>query len=283
MNQFTPSDLFKLKQKLQQTKSTHDNHNKLIIKREEFQRTIDQLKEELENQKFLLHLKEEKEPKSVLQKEMENTAKRLEQATQEKRKIDHLLDDYELLCEEGAETLKEKLIEGLLELYPLQREEQLSREKNLLIYLQDRKNLSDLRSLGQELQTILHHVLATRQNIRGWGLLNYVVGRSPNAVIASSFQAGSSLIEKELPYLKNLQEETESKERPFYTIWYLFLNNLNGHFKVRWGFRHIDQIIAKAQKELSLLLIATDEKVAQAEQEIERVQNEINSWIENTI
>jgi hypothetical protein len=234
MTQSQDVEIIALKKKLLHLEESFGHYAKLNHLRQELEEKIEKLQIETkipfpptENQKELLHFLKRK-----------------------KQEVDHLLDDFDDYSDRSIEEMKEELWEQLLSL--------LSSENPAHAWVSEIKNqrlleerFSQTLFYFHQISTLLEEAIRTRHQIRGFGLLKYIFGTSPNVVISHflqechrSLQSLSTLITsyKAHPCPSYINEHLEEIEQ--------FLIRLNKQCQSQWGFHHIDTYFSKAKEQL---------------------------------
>lgn len=287
MTENSHSNIRQLKEKLVQARQAFEKHKRLIAKREEIDETLEKLNQEHDILLYRLYQNpdwERIDPHAFQQhsRVLENKQNLLSELKQKKQEIDIWLDESEELTPERLEFMQEELVSQILALEPFEaqsmKQAQIQRFKNLsyLTAQLDRTNGICLR-----LHELLTDVLATRQSIKGLGLLNYIFGTSPNWRIEKHFEECHRVAQLTLPLLKqDIEHCPDVKIKSLLIEIQQFLEELDHHFMATWGFRHIDTIFKEAHQRLDQNLKQIQLYVLALAEEQERLEDEIESWSE---
>lgn len=260
MDKNKQSEIARLKEKLLQNEVAYQDHHRLLDKREELNRLIQNRQDDLEKTLIQLHQNprleyEEAKTYDKLNNKINKDKALLEELKQKRRELDHRLDKTEELTSESLDHLRLELTEFILQQHPEQREERQQRNQQLEEQKQLERNLERLHEALKKLHSIITAIHETRRSINGRGILNYIFGISPNMIIERHLNECARLIEATLQLLTRFKDENpHSAMIPLYEKLQAFLLKIQPHFKGIWGFRQIDTTFVEIQAELALHL-----------------------------
>lgn len=275
MNQEPPLDIALLKERLFELQRLYESHQQLLSLREELDRQIEKLKKE---KPLLLHRSASIERRSQQIQEKETLIRQLKQKRQQ---VDRLLDQSEEITEEDLEKNREYLIQAILYFHPEEREEEESRNVQFLQMSGMEKKIIFLLPPLVELRERLTHALQIRHSIRGRGLLQYIVGISPNLLIEKDFKEGERLLQALLPHLQDdLKEVDDLEMKNLYQQLIRLGERLLHELRMRWGFRHLDTFFKRSHEEISLYTLQMEEKLSAVQEKKKRLEQQMKDWLE---
>lgn len=237
-----------------------------------------------QNQDFLLSQREALEDKIDTAKQAiksyDHQSGALKEFKQELRRIDAILDEWEDLTALDLYTMRERLLNDIWENYPDEYEEQKQQWNELktcfVLEIELFKTLDIVRPIQDILETILH----TRSKIKGKGLLSYIFGISPNAIIERHLTHAGEFIRVKIPDLERSLQETEGLALyPLFRHVYNALSELSTHCTKVWGFRHIDTSIASSKKELAEKSEIMEQQLTEVRMKKDLLMKALNEWM----
>ncbi len=284
MNPFpNPPDLFKQRQALENAELALKNRQQWIHKREEIERAIIHIQNEMKQDFYHQLQKGELQKETLLhfEKIQEERHRHFGQLKQERIRVDELLDQIDDLTEESVELQRTQLLHSLWQLYPAKREQQEIQweEWNHLQILE-----LELRGIEQILENLYEHLnkaTQVRQSIKGKGLLNYIFGLSPNLAIDRQLREICTLILTALPFIDNvLCQRSPPTLQLFLQDLSTWLEQLKEACHKSWSFRHLDSLFGETNSKLKLFFERFKQHQMQLIEHIQRLDENIRSWIQ---
>lgn len=272
------SDLAIKRNHLFSAEQFYKHQAELLAKRDELEEKILTVKTNLDKIYFLLNKHENPDPTN--HQKLEQLQRDLSHLKQEMQTIDSLLDEWEDLSENQLIFMLEELLNEIWNFYPNQYSAQILQWKELKTLFIQEAEIKKIRKLVDHLLEILHIVIQERSNIKGRGLLRYIFGVSPNAVIERHLFYAHDMILNALPDLK--QAIHRSSQTPCQSIFQAIFdefNRLKDHCKAVWGFRHIDRVISTSEKRISLFSKELQEKDKAAQKRAAELNKELHNWL----
>lgn len=263
---------------------TYNLKELLIEKRDELEKNILKLSDEVSEENLTLHQNETGNPEALKQAfdSLETKKLLLNRIKETLQQLDEKLDDYELFSMEMVLFLRHELIKAILEAHPDQKahyEKLTSSLDQQLDHIALSNTLTDsLEQIEKKLEIIVHQ----RELVRRRGILRYIFGPNPNALITASlkdaYRLASNLIPKIEGELKRYPEADDMKIalHECQTI----VTELTSKATSKWGWNKIDQEIIP----LYYRVHEQNEKMKKAgdllKQKIQEAQNRVNQWID---
>lgn len=249
LNKNTLSSIANKRDRLFSAEHFHQNFTILAAKRAEFEDEITQSIAEIDKLHYRLS---KNEGNNNDEKALEEQKRKLFGLKKEMQFLDVIWDEWDDLTEPQLYNMREELFNEIWKLYPNQYDEQKKQWKELQNSLIQISEINKVQNLLLQLQEILLIILQTRAGVKGSGILRYVFGASPNAVIERHLFAAHDYIlsiEQELKH--GIQQCKSPPLQSLFQEIYNHLDNLKSHCKSVWGFRHIDTKIAESEKKLA--------------------------------
>jgi hypothetical protein len=251
INVYSSLNLQQLTTKLLYMQETLQKRKELLLRREELEYSI-------------------KEAEIVLKK-TQNAHQRasLLILKQTKQAIDHSLDESEEWSQTEVNHLQAYLFTNLLD----SKAAQNWHDFQALIEQKDQMTL--LHAHWVEICQHLQAVFKVRQSIKGWGLLNYIFGISPNVRIAKEFLEIQRII-------LNIQELFQIILQPKSLLdkMALELKQLAKNLEKPWSFKCLDTTFIQHSLCLQRLLLQLKAYVKQMEKEKEIVEKRIEQELQ---
>lgn len=258
-------ELRSLKEKLFQAELLFKRHATLLKQRDELDSTITKLESEHARQ----HLES-----------AEKMKRQLNECKKKRRDIDLLLDESEDLNESEIEIMREALLNLSFQSDPIQGQEQEKKWISLKILRRQEKDLVKVKEVCEKIRTILDTTIRTRQGLRGRGILSYIFGVSPNAIIAQQFLNGQRIAAASLPFLSHLSDEPGNPSKELFQKIFLLINSLEKQFKAPWGFHHIDHVFTDALGKLKIYMDCLQTDSDLYENRIQTLEIEMHRWLD---
>lgn len=257
------SQITESKAKWKETHHLYQKKTTLLSKRDVLEEQIEEIKKNLN--RFSSH----------------SSSHQLNLLIREQRNIDHQLDELEELSLQEVMQAKEELLKAIFD----------SNSQYEIDYHIQQRELTALIPIVDNLQTIdealsqLHHFLEVieygRQRVKGFGLLRYFVGLSPNRIIEHHLSQGALLIEQVMSLLDDKKTDKPELLTQLSHSLATFLRALHIKLNQRWGFKHLDQFIIPAKQPLSHYLMEIKRWRSQLEQGKKKKEKDLSEWIEN--
>lgn len=255
----------------------------LVNKRDELEQSEQKLTDQVQADRVLVRQKETYDLTAAmaLAEGLKASEELLNLVKIKKRELDAQLDVLEEFSEEKINELRIDLIDQILAEYP--HEEKVYR--NLKSAIENNKmlvhELEDSCKLCTSLAQLIRGALDVRQIVRRQGLLSYIFGSNPNIRISQYLQAAGRLAAEALPDLKNNASKPSKDESitEVYRGLVFFLEDLGIQIKKRWGFRHLDTIVAAALEKANLFLETFEQFLIKAREVQKGLETELQSWI----
>jgi len=203
---------------------------------------------------------------------------------QQIRKIDHELDQWDELNEESLQKIRRALFLEIWNSFPQHFIEQETIWYQLEQKISFNRQFTPIQSFLEELLHVLKSVRETRIKMQGKGILSYIFGTSPNAIIEKYLLFAHDLILNHLQLIKELKQNAISK--PIHLQLeeiYQVVEQLKDDCKKTWGFRHIDQTIATHEDQLSVLNSQIIEYAKKIQNEISYLNKELDNWLKELV
>lgn len=278
---FSFSDLFQQRQALEKAELAFKNQKQWIQKREEIEKTMLQLQEEMEHDFYQRHQRDElEEAIPHFQMTLEEKRNRLFQLREELFQIDEWLDQTEDLTEESLNQQRSQLLHAMWQLYPEKRATQEAKWKewNHLRVLEI--ELLGIEKMLERLSEHLNIAIQARQSIKGRGILNYIFGLSPNMVIEKQLFGIHALILSSLPLFEKILYQNLHPSPKLLQDLLVWLEQLKNTCYKPWSFRHLDTLFSETQPILKQFLVSLREQQHQAALRIQTLNQEIQEWIQ---
>ena len=279
------SSIFHLRQELETVEATHINKNNISKQRDELDKHITLLENEIHDELLRLHQnkkknnQEENNPLNEIDKQ-KNLLKNLKKKRQD---IDHALDLIEENVADQIVTLREQLINAIIEHHPDRGIEYSELTEKIRSLRKKHKETTQLRTGLGRLEEQLEGMLSIRQASRRRGLLQYVFGRSPNSTI-SKYLVASEALAQELQKVVQAalkQDSLDEKElRPLYQELLSQLIQIEKTCEGDWGFKLIDQDVNRDHQELKHLLEKLDQYIKTTQALLDSLENNVEQWIQ---
>ena len=219
--------------------------------------------------------------KSINNRDLEQSKRELTLLKQEVRAVDSLLDEWDELSENQLYRMREELLNEIWERYPDQYSAEILLWNELKTTLILGAEIQTIRKLIDRLLEILHLILQERSGIKkGKGLLRYIFGVSPNAVIERHLFYAHDIILNALPDLKQaIHRSSQTALQPIFQAIYHEFYQLKDHCKAVWGFRHIDTVISSSEKQIALFSKELQEREQATQKRAVELKRELDDWL----
>lgn len=254
MPESSDKEIERLRNEWVNAQQSHRRWQSLIDKRDILEIKVRDLEGEIESLTLKAHQKHATHPKSAAQlmTEIESKKALLKNLKDKKRELDDLLDNLELITEDTIAELENRLMDEILKQNPGQRQALDEIQRGIKNVEAKQKALETTCQVYEKLEEHIRQVLDTRQDIKRRGILSYIFGPSPNWIISKQLQSAEALISSVLPKLQELSSSAASDEALLqgYKESLEFLEKLREDCTKRWGFAHLDVVIASAMSTL---------------------------------
>ncbi|CUI16400.1 conserved hypothetical protein [Candidatus Protochlamydia naegleriophila] len=277
MTPLTHADIIRLRLELKKAEQLYQSHAHLASQREECEKMIGRLQEEVEIDPY--HLPEQDslpEPhKQPLRQQQ------LQELKRKKQEIDLLLDESEDLSEEELRLKQQALLTCIWTVYPSYQQEWENRWKDYQISLTLEEQFLDLKQFTKDLSNHLHYAIQHRQTIKGIGILNYILGTSPNLVIEKQLLTCHQAIQRFLPRLQTLSQQTAGMHHQIVLKDFLpFLEQLKKQCQTPWSFKHLDTVFTDAHKQLVHFHQIIEQDLSQLQRRSNELKQQLNDWLQ---
>ncbi|WP_068466560.1 hypothetical protein [Candidatus Protochlamydia phocaeensis] len=283
---FTHADITRLREQFWQAEAAYQNHQILVKERERYEKAIQMLSQQIERQCDHVYRQsfriQDRADSKRQEEQLYNNKEQLQQLKHKQREIDLLLDASEELTPHALFALKVDLLECIWAVHADQREEWEGKWKDLQNQTLFESELIQLKIRFIQVQDCLYKAIEKRQSIKGKGLLHYIFGISPNAVIEGQLRHCSSLISELLP---NLQQALLHAS-PFHLLLLemeKISKNLNEQCKASWSFKHIDTYIQASYQSIQTSIQALDLYLNSVQKKKEALTQELKEWLETVV
>lgn len=204
----------------------------------------------------------------------------LEKCTQEKRALDHRLDELEELTCHSPAQIREELLKGLQE---RKEGEKILQEINQFQDLENRLTAAGVE--GALLESHLNALIENRERVKKRSVLSYIFGTNPNAAIQIALREGAESakkLEEEIPPLLShsaTRAQFASDLKRLQTL----LKKLIDESSSGWSFPKIDETFTPFRSELAeLIQLISDEKSALKAQRLAE-EAQFDRWISSLV
>lgn len=271
MNPETPNEL---KFKIKKLKDGIAKRNSLHAKREELEGFLSDTQNKTQNTLLKAY-----QTNDEMHYSKARDYEKLGQELLEKlRLLDKEIDKWELIEEEDASWLEQKLISSLLEQHPREKQfiDSFNEKKSKWLYLQ--RNTDRLLALLANLEHLMSTLQITRTRIKRQGIFSYIFGTSPNMMITQCLQGISKVLLEDKNTIANFQKD-HSSIREALTELAQYTDELEKECQKRWGYRQLDVFIEKNLLKATSLKSQFEKFHIEIEDELGKLEKELQNWL----
>lgn len=277
MTPLTRDDIIRLRTEFKKAEQLYQSHTHLINQREECEKLIDRLQQEAEIDPY--HLSQDQPEKDDPQARIRQ--QQLRELKRQKQEIDLLLDESEDLTAEDLNLKHQTLLSCIWTVFPSYQQEWENKWKDYQSSLALEERFLDLEQFTKDLGNHLYHAIQHRQTIKGMGLLNYIFGTSPNLVIEKQLVACHQAIQRFLPILQALIQQTAGMDHQAILKNLLpLLEQLKKQCQTPWSFKHLDTVFSDAHKQLVHFDQVIAQHLAQLQHHSKELKQQLNDWLQ---
>ncbi len=269
------------RQDLEKMEVVFRNQKHWLKKREDIENTLTTLQEEIEREFYQNHRKGKFEGEETLrfQEMRKKKHHQLQELRQVQFQIDEQLDQIEDVTEEHLHQQRFHLLQALWELYPARQEEQKTQWEE---WCQLKVSEIEFLRIDKLLERIAEHLslaIQARQSIKGIGILNYILGTSPNIIIEKQLFGIHALILNNEPFFKKMLHQILPESlQIFLQELVSWLEKLKGTCCTPWSFRHLDAFFSETKPILILMAERSNQLQHQISERIRTLNEEIHQW-----
>jgi len=281
----SPQDkLSRLKTEYLAAKQALDFKKMIGDKRDEIEKSIEELKQDIENGTFKLYRKEKSSEEDLreLADNIETNTELLKSVTKTRRELDSKLDEFELFSTEMLFHLRQGIIDAILEIHPEKNSEyeELSNTHQELQYLSEYAKEIEI-SVTQVVE-LLSTIAQERGSVKKGGIFRYLFGANPNYVITKSLKLIGTLTAATIPLFNELTEKSAFPKHFEKLI--KECNSIFKHLQIqaegRWGWGKIDKEVVPFLDQLIGLSSGIKAMTSDLEAQAGDLKSQIDEWIE---
>ncbi len=198
------------------------------------------------------------------------------------KSIDHVMDEWNDLDESQLIAMRDDLFIEIWENFPDQFREQKNLWNELVIYQKIDQEINLHQQFLTDLTYILRNIRDTRVKMKGKGLLSYIFGTSPNAIIEKHLLFAHDLILTKQNLFENnpIQSHSYSYDDLIIKVQKV-TNELKSECKKIWNFTHIDITIANCEKNILNTLDEINQFKQATETRLSEFNDALDEWLKN--
>jgi hypothetical protein len=284
MSESMEDKIARLKREYRMAEQALEFRKLLGQKRDELEKSIEDLKKEVEAEKFKVFKNKNGtiEDSNKANEKFQQNSELLNSVKGTQRELDAKLDEYELYSTEMLFSLREELILTILDLHPVKKSEFESLQKRVQSNLILLERITTIEQANNRVLEQLRIIAAERRSVKKQNLLRYLFGTNPNIAITNCLMTIENTISDTLPIIENtLQIVTGTKNREaLLKKSSQIFTTLQEHARSRWGWKKLDHDIIPYQEQLDDLKKQFQEIIGDIESEIQDLRLEVDAWIE---
>jgi len=272
-------DIRAIRDKIDRREKAWAERKVLLKEREEIAQDLSYILQQIEAEEMLLHHKQAHSGDQNVVEDLKRQRKPLQRS---KKDIDHKIDDMEDDLDVKIEDLKDQLIRAILHAFPDQHNEYIELCEKIEVTT---TNVDHIHQIIDRCEKTIHYLQQSqhvRQKARSRGLLAWIFGSNPNAIVARYIEAANKEVEALRTYLTDnkaalhsnaqLSESTELMGK--------YVKEYDLDYGKEWSVRTFYQKLYGELEELKTLLEGLQKVEQSLDDAQETVRRAYQKWLD---